>query len=571
MAAIDVSVANPPGGEIQGAGKPNDLISRWQGWIKISKEDKEKKKAEIKRGRELYARKVDHNAGLNENRGARVLPNPPNHAKNGVDLIVDQVYERNPKIVAKARAPVFITSPDPVTGMVTQVDVSEQRTAIIEEVLNHEMKHSSLKAEMKMAIRAAHIVPESWIQVGYMFDEDERMDAVYFRYRSVDVMFADPRMQIYDGVVRRCRFIAIKWELTEDEAKEMGLDVEVLRRNSTEKNPDSETKVYEVYNLWDRTTMLQGWVTESGNEFPAQPAPWPWQITGFPFVPLRFAENPDERWSKAPIIEVEGIQTELDDQRETINRHVINARPVKLYDKSLDDTQINLLAGRDKGSWMGVEGLATRPNQIQVFNDDELPAEFYNQYERNKEEMADILHYRQADLLQSANMTATESQDIARKGASQIGAKIDVVEDCFRSLIRLEKEIVEQTYTTDRMTEISGQDGNKFWVRWNGSMLADTDVDIEVGSVEKEDSNQRLQVSLNMLGTMMKVQGMNVLELALDVLKRSDYRDVNKYRMGLPPEQSAPPLPPPGGPSAGVATQPNVTPGGIAGQINPSR
>ena len=221
MAAIDVSVANPPGGEIQGAGKPNDLISRWQGWIKISKEDKEKKKAEIKRGRELYARKVDHNAGLNENRGARVLPNPPNHAKNGVDLIVDQVYERNPKIVAKARAPVFITSPDPVTGMVTQVDVSEQRTAIIEEVLNHEMKHSSLKAEMKMAIRAAHIVPESWIQVGYMFDEDERMDAVYFRYRSVDVMFADPRMQIYDGVVRRCRFIAIKWELTEDEAKEI--------------------------------------------------------------------------------------------------------------------------------------------------------------------------------------------------------------------------------------------------------------------------------------------------------------------------------------------------------------
>jgi hypothetical protein len=77
-----------------------------------------------------------------------------------------------------------------------------------------------------------------------------------------------------------------------------------------------------------------------------------------------------------------------------------------------------------------------------------------------------------------------------------------------------------------------------------------------------------------MLGTMMNVQGMNVVELALDVLKRSDYRDVNKYRMGPPPGAPVPPnpqLPPPGAPSAGVATNPNVTPGGIAGQINPSR
>jgi hypothetical protein len=183
--------------------------------------------------------------------------------------------------------------------------------------------------------------------------------------------------------------------------------------------------------------------------------------------------------------------------------------------------------------------------------------------------MADILHYRQADLLQPTGMTATESQDIARKAANQIGSKIDVLEDCFRKLIRLAKEIIEQTYTTDRMTEISGQDGNKFWVRWTGSMLNDTDVDIEVGSVEKEDSTQQLQVSLNMLGTMMKVQGMNVIELALDVLKRSDYRDVNKYRMGPPPGAPVPPNPQL--PAPGVATNPNVTPGGIAGQINPSR
>jgi hypothetical protein len=574
MEVIDPNAINPPGGETSNAGKAPDLLVKWQGWIKISKEDKEKKKAEIKRGRELYSRKVDHNERLSGNAGAVSLPNPPNFAKMGVDLIVDQVYERNPKVIAKARAPVYITSPDPVTGMVTQIDVSEQRTEIIQEVLNHELKASSLKGEMKAAIRSSHIVPEAWIQVGYQFDEEAGTDGIFFRYRSIDVMFPDPRMQLYEGVIRRCRFIALKWEITADEAKDMGIDPAILERNSCSKNPDTETKTYEVFHMWDITNKTMGFVTESGSEFPSQPAPWPWQISGFPFVPLRFSENPDERWAKAPIIEVEGIQIELDDQRETMNQHIINARPVKLYDATLDDTQINTLAGRDKGSWVKVVGLQQTQNQIQVFNDDELPRQFFDHYERNKGEMADILHYRQADLLQPTGMTATESQDIARKAANQIGSKIDVLEDCFRKLIRLAKEIIEQTYTTDRMTEISGQDGNKFWVRWTGSMLNDTDVDIEVGSVEKEDSTQQLQVSLNMLGTMMKVQGMNVIELALDVLKRSDYRDVNKYRMGPPPGAPVPPnpqLPPPGAPPAGVATNPNVTPGGIAGQINPSR
>ena len=577
----DLLGTNPPGGEIKGNNPggqtqtpgiqvgSSDLLKKWQGWLRISKDDKQHKESEIKRGRELYSRKNDRKMDMAGDKDSRIMADPPNHAKNGINLIVDQVYERNPKVVAKARAPVFSMIPDPMTGQMMQVDVSEQRTSIIEEVINHEMNESSIKSEIKTCIRASHIAPEAWIQTGYQFDEDNQIDSIFFRYRSVKVIFADPRMLIYDGVVRRCRFIALQWEVTEEEAQEMGLDVQILRDSSCEKNPDQETKVYVVYHMWDKVTYQQGFITESGQQFPSQPGPWPWKIDGFPFEPMRFAENPDERWAKAPILEVEGIQTELDDQRETMNCHVVGNRPVKLYDASLDDTTINTLAERDRRAWIKVKGLNERPNPIKIFNDDPLDAEFYNHYERNKAEMAEILKYRPADLLQSTGVTATEAQDVARKGASQIGAKIDIVEDCFRRIIRKAKQIIEQTYTTDRMTEISGKDGNKFWVRWNGGILQDTDIDVEVGSSEKEDSEKRLQVALNMLGTMIKVPGMNVMELALDVLRKSDYRDVDKYKAPIPPSMPPQPGQPPQGQPEGVATSPQVSPEGLAGQINP--
>jgi hypothetical protein len=312
--------------------------------------------------------------------------------------------------------------------------------------------------------------------------------------------------------------------------------------------------------------MMRGYVTEHGPDFASQPGKWPWQLDGFPFDVLRFGENPDCRWSRSPIIEVEALQLELDQQRETMNIHVVNRRPVKLYDASLDENDVNSLANRGKGVWKAVKGLAERKELIKIFNDDPLDPEFYAHYERNKQEMAEILKYRAADLLQVTGATATESQDVARKGANQIGSKIDVVEDFLRRVIKKGKKIMEQTYTTDRMTEISGKDGKKFWARWNGGVLADTDVDIEMGSTEKEDSEKRLQVALNMLGTMSKVQGMNVLELALDVLRKSDYRDVDRYKTAPAPMPGQPPI---AGPGGGVSTQPDVQPGGIAGQINP--
>ncbi|MDD5564494.1 MAG: hypothetical protein PHQ91_12355 [Thermoanaerobaculaceae bacterium] len=564
----DKNVTNgPPGGETKViSGEGNELLTRWQKFIKIAKDDYKTVEEEVIRGDRLYNRKEVSNNAVVETDMGKIVKNPPNHLKRRIKTNVDQIYARNPKVIAKSRVPVFVMIPDPTTGMVTQKDVSEERSVIIEEVLNHAMSESELKVEAKACIRDAHIRPEAWMELGYNFDEDNQVDAIYFRRRSIKDILLDPEAKIYEGIIRRCRFIALKWMLTTEEAKNLKLDISVLESCSS-KDEKHETIKYEVFHMWDKERNLQGFCCVDGNQFPSEPQPWPWKIDGFPFEPLRYDESPDNRWGTAPIIEGEGIQQEMDDMRETMNRHIVNARPVNLYDTSLDQTKIEALAGRGKRGWVAVKGLAERPNAfIQKFNDDQLESQFFNHYDRNDQELTLILGSAPNDQLQVTGETATEAQQTARASANQTGSKIDITEDFLKRVIRKAKQIIEQTYTTARMTEISGMDGNKYWVRWQGNILKDVDVNLEIGSTEKDNSERRLQVALNMLATMGKVPGIDVTKLALDVLRKSDYRNVEQYLLQQQSMQPPPAQPQPGGVGG---NNPNVKTGGLDQQTNP--
>ena len=569
MSVEDHTNDGPKGGETGGLGQPQDgVLRRWQGFLKIAKDSYAKIKDDVERGDRLYRRKRLSKSGV-----AKIIENPPNHLRRRINNVIDQIYARNPKVTAKALKPVYIQIPDPITGQITQKDISEDRAQVVEEVINHELAESEFKSEIKAVLRDAKIRPEGWLQLGYQFDEDNQVDAVWFRRRSLKNMAVDPRAEIVEGVVRRCRFIACKWSVTPEEARKMGLDVSALEANGSRQDLDSETVIYDVWHMWELAGRIQGYVTESGEREVSPPSPWPWKIDGFPFEPLRLAESIDERWSPSPILEAEGIQMEMDEMRETMNRHIVNARPVKLFDDLiLDPDTVNKLAGRDKGAWKGIKGLSGMSSEvIKVFNDDALPSDFYGHYQRNDNEMISILGSSPNDQLQITGSTATESQQVAVKSANATGSQIDVFEDFLRRVIRKAKQIMIATYTTERITEIVGPDGSKYWVGWTGSALQDTDMSIEAGSTEREDSNQKQQVAINMLSAMSKIQGMDVLKLAMDVLRRSNYRNPESYKL----QQMAPP-PAPSQPQAGQslpgATGTATPEGGAAGidrQMNP--
>ena len=549
-----------------------------------------------------------------------------NYIRQPIERQIQKVYAKNPKFKAKANAPILVDAPpvpappvpappqvnpmtgmpqpqidpmtgqpvmvpqidpmtgqqkmepqvDPETGEVLQIDVTEQTLDVIEQLMGIVFEESNFKAEAKACVREAHHSPGSIMQVGYQYDGDDDRDEIYFRRRSFKNFIIDPDAEVYDGVVRRCGYMGLRWELTKKEAEEIGLDWETMteEKNLISYGGDCEPKGV-VYNIWDKANGVVVWCPECGDKLAKAPTPWPWKIKGFPFHILKLTEDTDEQFSKSLVLQAAPIQTELQIQRQEITDNTTNSRPYTLFNPALiDSDKMDNLTRREKKAMIAITGLGSIPGDPFVrVGDSSLTAEYYAHYERNKSELNEVLATSPNEALQATDTTAKEAEIIASNAGTSTASKMDIQTDFLNNCVKTAIQIMSQTYTTPRVTQVVGRANKKYWVRWTGSdILKDISISVESGSTEREDSNYGKQVALNLLETMKTVPGMDVTKLALEVLKENGKRNPEDYK--LEPEQAAPMgtggnVPPAGGvPGVGPTTGPNIG-RSIGNQINP--
>jgi hypothetical protein len=512
-------------GDYFGENKQPDLLKEWQGWLKMGIQEVEKRKNEMKRADSLFSGKLCEQG---ESRDSMVydLDNPDSYARyNGlrrrINTRVNYLYAKNPKVSATVKKPFIKESMQPVVDPMTgqplldpmtgqpamqpmMEDLSEQRKDVVEAIINHFVSESELKSEIKQAIRSAHLRPVSWLELGYDYDEDNQADNIWFRFRAFEDVISDPRAKFYDGNVRDCRFIACKWAMTEAEITELGLNFAAVKGNESGTDPDyqNDSRRYVVWRLWDHKKRLVGWVCENGDEWPLEPQQWPWNIDGFPFEYIKFTEDPGKKYSRPLVLEAEYLQNEQIEMRRTLYHNVVCRKPVILFEPQMfDKNKAQNLAGRsDSNAWIAVEGLSQRQSPpMQIFNDQALDQEFYGHYQRNEAEMDVVLSTTPNDLGQATKATATEVTQISQRAEGQFDADRDILEGTLRRLLRKAKQILEQVITEERIIEIVGPDGVKNWVPWTGDLLADTDLEIEVGSTVRMNHVAKQQLDINLL------------------------------------------------------------------------
>lgn len=477
-----------------------------------------------------------------------------------IERQIAQTYARNPKFVAKPLQPIWadaepiqqinpmtglvevMPAVDPATGMPLQEDISEQVCDVVESLMEVEISSTDFKAEAKACTREAHHSPASVMQVGYEFDADTGKDGVYFRRRQFKNFIVDPCAEIYDGVIRRCRFMGIKWDLRKAEAEALELSWEALsysdKNLSGGDDPDAQKAC--VYHIWDRESGVVVWVPEHGVSYAKDPQEWPWNIKGFPFVILKFAEDTDCQFSKPPILEALGIQEELEVQREEIAAATTFSRPFTMYDpKIVDEEKMTQISRRGKGANIPVDGLIGMPNPpIRREASDGLSQEYYQHYERNRTELVEILGASANEALRTTKSTAAEANIVDKNAGNSTSAKIDILSDFMNRCVKLAVDIMKDAYDIERVTQVTGRDNSKYWVKWVGNqILRHIDIDIETGSTEREDSAYNRQISLNMLEIMKGVPGIDVTKLATEVLREHGKRNTDQYlmqQMGMP-------------------------------------
>jgi hypothetical protein len=512
-----------------------------------------------------------------------------NYLRQPIEAQIAKTYARNPKFIAKPSKPIFVDAPpmqqldpftgmpvmvpqiDPATGMPVQIDVSEQICDVVETVMEIEFKNAMFKSEAKLCTCEAHHSPASVMQIGYQFNEDDDIDEIYFRRRKFENFIIDPDADIYHGIVRRCRYMGLKWKLSKAECEAMGLDWSAIKSKDSLPGEDTDQKAC-VYNIWDKESGVVVWVAENGAKFAKEPQPWPWKIKGFPFEIYKLAEDTDEQFSKPPILRAVPIQEELTIQREEITATVTNSRPMTLYDPAaMDPDTIAGMTQRGKYSYIPVNGLMGMPQDpMRRIGDHQLTAEYYAHYERNRKELIEVLGTSENEALRATKSTAAEAQIVDRNAGNSTSAKIDTQTDFHNACAQKAVQIMKQTYTTERVTQVIGRDNSKYWVRWTGSqILQDIEIQIETGSTEREDSAYNRQIALNMLEVMKGIPGIDVTKLASDVLREHGKRNPEQYQLQMTPQ---PPMP---GAGAGAGSAQNgattgMNPGaGIGNQMNP--
>jgi len=178
----------------------------------------------------------------------------------------------------------------------------------------------------------------------------------------------------------------------------------------------------------------------------------------------------------------------------------------------------------------------------------------FEHYDRCDAEMNEVLGSSSNAQLQTTDASATEVAEVSENVDAVVGEKVDVVTDAINRLSRKALQIIRQTYTTPRIVQITGPDGAKRWMQWTGEILQEVDMNIESGSIEREDTATKRQVDINMFKTVQGVQGLDVLTLAIRMLKNFGFKSAEDLRldgMGEMPQQPTLPQGQQGGGGAG--------------------
>jgi hypothetical protein len=539
-------------------------VGKYQKWIKSAEKAKKEYNRWAKQGNRAYRgyddTKADNELMANEQTRDSVFKYEINFIRQPIDRQITKTYARNPKFIAKPTAPIWVDAGpiqqqdpmtgqaflmpqiNPQTGLPLQNDISEQVCDVVEAVMEVEFKAANFKAEAKACTREAHHSPASIMQIGYQYNDQTGQDEIYFRRRPFKDFIIDPCAEVYEGVIRRCRYMGLKWQLTRDEAEAIGLTWSAISReeNLSRQGDDDYDSKADVYQIWDKQSGVVVWVPANGKEYAKEPQPWPWELDGFPFEILKFTEDTDQQFSKPLTLAALPIQEELAMQREEISAQTTFSRPFTVYDPSVvDEDKMTAISRRGKGANIPINGLLGMPNSpIRREADGGLTQEYYAHYERNRAELVEVLGTSQNEALRTTKSTAAESQIVDQNAGNATSAKIDIQADFLNNCARKALRIMRQMYDTEKVTQITGRDNSKYWIKWIGAqILSSVDIEVETGSTEREDSMYNRQIALNMLEVMKGIPGIDIVKLGLDVLKEHGKRNADTYRIDMMPPQ----------------------------------
>jgi hypothetical protein len=256
------------------------------------------------------------------------------------------------------------------------------------------------------------------------------------------------------------------------------------------------------------------------------------QLEGLPAKVIGFNEDPDFFWWPSDCRQIVAQQLELNDIRTSARKHrrvailkVLLERGVlkpEEIDKFFDgDPKVAIMA--DIGAGGDIR------KSVQLFQS-HVPPDLTIAAREVREDVREIIGFSRNQMgsfeESSGRRTAAEAEIVKAASMIRIDERRDVMADHLQAIIRGTNQIIFNAWDAERIVDVVGNDGARYWVRFTGRELKG-EFNFKINPEETIPSDKRTQQAeiLNFMQLTAKVPGANMQYLLETYADKFDWLD----------------------------------------------
>jgi len=251
------------------------------------------------------------------------------------------------------------------------------------------------------------------------------------------------------------------------------------------------------------------------------------QVDGPPIVSAFFNEDPDWFWGPPDARIMEPQQLEINEVNyQTMQHRKIALKKFFYNTGQITEAQVEKMLSGAVGPGIGVDGdVNTAFAAIQIAMPQDLQG-WLREQERAIRTLLGI-GSMQAGAESKGRKTATESQIVQMGFESRMDEKRDAMATALQEIMRKVNQTIFSFWKDDKVIQIVGVDGAKYWVRYNNEMIKgeyNMKVDVEsMSPLTKAQKNKELTAVIQALSNNPRA---NVDYLLRQLLRGFEYLDV---------------------------------------------
>lgn len=415
--------------------------------------------------------------------------------------IIPQIYSRNPRIAVHSRKPGY-----------------NMHARVVERVDNYLIKETGLKYELKSSALDCYLCGRGPIVLGYdseygynpSFLSSDYTDLTLSQYskKGDRIEYSDNVKPGFPWAMRTSptdfivpwgtsRWQDSQWfairkmrmsrDIKEDPKYSNVGDIRGLYKSrmesSAEGKPEGNTHGFEddsinewveMFEIHDKRTQSIRCLSLDHDTWLRKPEFDHLQVDGLNAEVLGFNEDPDYFWWTPDVRLIKVQQEELNDIRTMAKKHRRVALLKVLYDKGIvGKDELSKLLDEDPKAAVGIDAGANGDvrKSVALFQS-HVPPDLITAAREVREDVREIIGFSRNQMgsfeESSGRRTATEAGIVKAASMIRIDERRDIMADMLEKIIRKENQLIFQNWQAERLIDIIGEDGAKYWIRFTG-------------------------------------------------------------------------------------------------------